>query len=81
MGEADSGKVSGRTELAIVRDPGDEARKIQQSIDDARAQIARSLEAIQEEVEDSLDWKGWVEDNPWKAVGIAAAVGLYFGLR
>lgn len=72
---------AGAGHLELVRDAGDEARRIRESIDDARAQIARSLETIQDEVEETLDWKGWVNDNPWTAVGIACAVGFYIGLR
>lgn len=73
---------SEQAELTLVKpDPADEARRIQQTIDGARAKIAQSLEALQDEVEESLDWKGWVSDNPWKAVGVAAAVGFYLGLR
>ncbi len=83
MGEGDSGQLTrtGSANLKLVGDPGDEARRIQDSIDSARAQIARSLETIQDEVEETLDWKGWVADNPWKAVGVAAAIGFYVGLR
>jgi len=33
------------------------------------------------EVEEQLDWRGWIDANPWKAVGIAFATGLYFGMR
>lgn len=74
--------TSNETGMTLVKtDAADEARRIQETIDGARVQIAASLEALQGEVVESLDWKGWVADNPWKAVGIAAAVGFYVGMR
>lgn len=59
----------------------DHTAEIRASIDEARRQISESLDDIQRNVEESLDWRGWVDEHPWETVGIAVAVGFYFGLR
>ena len=63
------------------RHPDDIRREIEAS----RRQIAQSLGQLQTEVtttvERALDWRQWVDDHPYTAVGIAFGVGLYFGLR
>lgn len=28
-----------------------------------------------------MDWRGWVREHPWEAVGIAFAVGVFLGAR
>jgi ElaB/YqjD/DUF883 family membrane-anchored ribosome-binding protein len=55
--------------------------EIRANIERARRQISEGFTDIQTDVEDRLDWKGWVEDNPWKTVGIAFGVGFMLGLR
>ncbi|MGM0555658.1 MAG: glycine zipper domain-containing protein [Myxococcota bacterium] len=55
--------------------------EIRANIERARRQISEGFTDIQTNVEESLDWKGWVEDNPWKTVGIAFGVGFFMGLR
>lgn len=72
------------TELAIRPDDevyASELAEIRESISDTRTRISRRLEAIQEEVEEKLDWKAWVRENPWKATGVAFSLGLYLGIR
>lgn len=59
----------------------DRTQEIRASINQARHQISQSLDEIQDTVQDSLDWRGWVADNPWQAVGVGLAVGFYMGLR
>ncbi len=72
----------GETELVLYEDTySGEIEEIRRTIDESRARIAQTLEDLQEDVEERLDWKAWVHRNPRKAVGIAFAVGLYFGLR
>lgn len=55
--------------------------QIRDSIDDARRQIAQSLDDIETTVRDKLDWRGVVADHPYKTVGIGFAIGLYLGIR
>lgn len=89
MASADRGKNHGTGETggALVRagDFADEkdARmaEIRANIERARRQISDGLTDIQTEVQEHLDWRGWVEDNPWKTVGIAFGVGVVLGLR
>lgn len=55
--------------------------QIRANIEQARRQISDSLVDIQTSVEGSLDWRGWVDDHPWQAIGIAFGVGFYLGMR
>jgi ElaB/YqjD/DUF883 family membrane-anchored ribosome-binding protein len=72
----------GETELIIPSDTySDEIEEIRRTIDESRARIAQTLENLQDDVEERLDWKAWVQKNPRKAVGIAFALGFYIGLR
>ena len=61
------------------------AAEIRAEIEAARQRIADNLYELQHQVEDTveraLDWRGWVEQHPLPAVGIAFAVGFYLGLR
>lgn len=58
-----------------------ELEELQAAIQSTRKRIADSLDDIQLEVEEQLDWKGWIAENPWPSVGIAFALGLYLGIR
>ncbi|QDG53161.1 hypothetical protein FIV42_21165 [Persicimonas caeni] len=73
------------TELTQARAPDkhfdERTAEIRASIDEARRQISDSLDDIQVSVQETLDWKAWVSDHPWQAVGIGFAVGFYLGLR
>lgn len=55
--------------------------EIRASIDQARRQISDSLDDIQVSVQETLDWRGWVDEHPWETVGIGLAIGFYLGLR
>jgi ElaB/YqjD/DUF883 family membrane-anchored ribosome-binding protein len=59
----------------------DHSAQIRASIDEARHQISQSLDEIQVSVQETLDWRGWVDEHPWETVGIGVAVGFYLGLR
>lgn len=72
------------TDLTIRPDDdvyADELAEIRESISETRARISKRLELIQVEVEEKLDWKAWVKENPWKATGIAFSLGIYLGIR
>lgn len=69
-------------DLIVQQSPyADELAEIRISIQESRDRIARTLEDLQDGVEEKLDWKAWVQKNPWKAVGIAFALGVYTGIR
>lgn len=55
--------------------------EIRANIERARRQISDSLTDIQTNVEETLNWRGWIEENPWKTVGVAFGVGFFLGLR
>ena len=74
MGETADGQLVERP-----RDPEDEIARIQASIELTREQIVKSLEDVQENVQDSLDWKEWVKRHPWETVGVAFAIGFLIG--
>jgi len=69
-------------DLIVQESPyADELAEIRVSIQESRNRIARTLEELQDGVEEKLDWKAWVQKNPWKSVGIAFALGVYTGIR
>ncbi|MFW5966186.1 MAG: hypothetical protein ACOCV2_01655 [Persicimonas sp.] len=55
--------------------------EIRASIDQARRQIAQSLDDIEATVRDKLDWRSVVADHPYKTIGVGFAIGLYLGIR
>lgn len=59
----------------------DEVVELRRAIDSTRLRIADSLDDLHTGVEEQLDWRSWVDENPWKAVGIAFAAGFYVGMR
>ncbi len=66
---------------AVVPHTGDnpEIHRIQAEIAVARMKLASSVEKLKDEVRESLDWKGYVRENPWKVVGAAFAAGFFIG--
>lgn len=54
---------------------------LRNSIDSARQQISASLGDIQLNLEESLDWRAWVDEHPRELVGIGLALGFYLGVR
>jgi ElaB/YqjD/DUF883 family membrane-anchored ribosome-binding protein len=44
-----------------------------------RAELESTFGALREVVGESLDWRAWVERNPWTAISIAALIGLRLG--
>ncbi len=56
-----------REAAAKTRETGERAKK---QLTRARARIERAKE---------FEWRAWVAQNPWKAVGASAALGFYFG--
>jgi ElaB/YqjD/DUF883 family membrane-anchored ribosome-binding protein len=59
----------------------DARRRIQASLDSARARLHSVQQSAVELGEDALhDTENYVRQNPWQAVGIAAGVGLILGV-
>lgn len=54
---------------------------IRESIDLARRQIADSLDDIQDSLEQTLDWRAWVQQHPRELIGLGFALGFYLGVR
>ncbi|MBH24397.1 MAG: hypothetical protein CMH57_08100 [Myxococcales bacterium] len=54
---------------------------LRRSIEASRRQITDSFQDLREEVTERLDWKGWVREHPWEAVGTAFFVGFVIGSR
>lgn len=55
--------------------------KIQSSLVDAKVQLARAEAAIVDKTRQAVRVTDeYVHDNPWKAVGISACVGLVIGV-
>lgn len=80
MGEGDSGDLVTRAPTDIAF-PGedDEIGQLRQKIAADRAKLQLSIDSLQGEIEEAVDWQGWVADNPWKTVGLAFAVGFLWG--
>lgn len=81
MGEGTEGQLvrAGERSLVVVSDEDPEIARIKGAIEDARDKLAQSFTDLQQEVDERLDWQGWVREHPWKAVGLAFAAGLFFG--
>ena len=71
------------TALVPAEDSADQERilQIRESIADSRAQIADSLDQVRSEMKEAVDWRGWVDEHPWEAVGIAFGIGFVIGFR
>ena len=80
MGETDSERGAGEL-VTVSRGSSAEVVELQVAMESTRKQIADSLDDLQEQVETRLDWRVWVAENPWKAVGCAFAVGAFLGLK
>ena len=68
--------------IAHVNDP-DVARlrtKVEGALSTARSAISEGTDRLQRQAKDALNaGDGYVRDQPWQAVGIAAAAGLIVG--
>lgn len=94
MGEADRGQLVATGDRTLARTDGADGRvvldeptasgdaeidRLRAEIEDTRLRIRSSLEHLQEEVDEKLDWQGYVREHPWQVVGVAFAVGFFFG--
>jgi ElaB/YqjD/DUF883 family membrane-anchored ribosome-binding protein len=61
--------------------PEERLAELRASIRDSRAQISESVEQIRDEAREAVDWRGWVEEHPWEAVGAAFTAGFLLGFR
>ena len=81
MGEGDQGdlvKVEVGGEL-VPMDGDQEIARLRAEIDATRDRIRESIDNLQEEIEETIDWRGWVKENPYKTVGMAFALGFLLG--
>jgi hypothetical protein len=58
------------------------------ALEASRQQVERSLGVLREEADRyvdhakrQLDWRAWVQQHPWKVVGVGFVVGAYLGMR
>ncbi len=61
--------------------PEERLAELRNSILDSREQISDSVEQIREEAREAVDWRSWVEEHPWEAVGVAFTAGFILGFR
>ncbi|ACO78111.1 hypothetical protein AvCA_18990 [Azotobacter vinelandii CA] len=71
-----------RQGAAVGDDEADALRaKIEGNLERARATLKDSEERLREQGQAAIEaTEAYVHSNPWKALGIAAGVGLLFGL-
>jgi ElaB/YqjD/DUF883 family membrane-anchored ribosome-binding protein len=55
--------------------------EVRAEIEKAREQIQSSVVALRYEMATATDWRKWVRGRPAVCMGIAFAVGFYFGMR
>lgn len=80
MGEGDQGDlIVAPTDLAPATGTDAEIDRLRSEIEATRERIRDSLGELQEELVDSVDWRGWVADHPWQTVGMAFALGFLVG--
>jgi|RhiMethySRZTD1v2_1073278.scaffolds.fasta_scaffold2777980_1 ElaB/YqjD/DUF883 family membrane-anchored ribosome-binding protein len=62
----------------VVKDIGS---RVESGINNARAGLTRAQEAVNTQARYAADYTDqYVHDNPWKAIGLAAVVGLLVGV-
>ena len=86
MARGEGGELTRRESTELARrdeEMTDEERllRIRESMNESRRQIAHNLEELRVELREAADWKGWVDRQPWAAVGIAFGVGFFIGFR
>src|SRR5215510_10269631 len=70
-----------RTSLATVSEPSDKpgprsAEAIRQDIAAKRDSISETVDRLGERIHESLDWRSYVAEYPFVALGLAAGVGF-----
>lgn len=80
MGERDSGELVRRDSTELVPTTEDpEIDRLRREIEATRERIRDSVEGLQTEIDETIDWKRWVRDHPWQTVGVAFALGFLLG--
>ena len=80
MGETDNGQlVNVSAELQRTDVETAEVIRLRAEIEATRERIRDSIGGLQDEIEETFDWKGWVADHPWQTVGAAFAIGFLLG--
>ncbi|NND02493.1 MAG: hypothetical protein HKN91_06880 [Acidimicrobiia bacterium] len=84
MGEADKAGLMKPDPVDLT--PGEkdeefdpEILRLRAEIQATRERIRGSIEELQHEVDETLDWRRWVREHPWQTVGVAFAIGYLFG--
>ena len=79
----------------LARPEARSVAEVRKELDESRRRLASSADALREDlhegvdvlkrgaaaVKEKLDWKAWVNKNPWAFVAGALAVGIYLGTR
>ena len=74
----DADKLQIEEGLALLQQEFDRySEPVKKTIETTRERVDQVKESVQRAKE--FDWKDWVKDNPWKAVGIGFAAGFYIG--
>lgn len=80
MGEGDSRDLVKAAPAELVRVEGDaEIIRLRAEIEATRERIRDSIDHLQEEIDETIDWRGWVKEHPWQTVGVAFALGFLLG--
>jgi len=93
MGEGDRGQLVksdaakestalvGARDSSVVLHEGEDPEivRLRSEIEATRERIRSSLDHLHDEVEEKLDWHRYVREHPWRVVGVAFAVGFFFG--
>ena len=58
-----------------------EVVEIQRAIEASHTRIRDNVQTLQEQLRHRLDWRNWVREHPFEAVGIAFGLGLFLGAR
>ncbi len=87
MARGESGELTRRQTDELVTTDDEEMSdaerilQIRESMEESRRQIAENLDEVRAGVRDAVDWRRWVREHPWEAVGLAAGTGFLLGFR
>ncbi len=80
MGEGDHGDLVKAPPTAVGEASADpEIDRLRSEIEATRERIRHSIEGLQDEIDETMDWKRWVGDHPWETVGAAFVLGFLWG--
>ena len=80
MGERDQGDLIVAQPTDLVKAPAEnEIERLRAEIEASRERVRHSIEDLQDEIEETFDWRAWVREHPWQTVGAAFAIGFLWG--